>query len=130
MMKRKLVEEIGMFDTVFTPIYSEDSDYSIRAKRAGWRLVFVPQAKLWHRVSMSSGGKVTPQRMMLKVEYNYILFKRYARWYHWLTIPWCIGGMAFVYVIQEMFKGNFGVIVSLGKGFGKALRRIISADRI
>ncbi len=126
LIRRKVIEDIGMFDPIFTPIYSEDSDYSIHAKRAGWRLVYVPQAKLWHRVSTSSGGKVTPQRMMLKVEYNFILFKRYAQWYHWLTIPWCIGGMAILYVIKEIFKGNFGVVISLVRGFGKALGRILS----
>jgi hypothetical protein len=126
LIKREVLEQIGMFDPVYHPIYSEDADLSVRATRAGYRLVYVPHAKLWHKVSASSGGGLTPFKTRLKVEHNLIFFKRYARWYHWLTIPWCIGGLAAIFVAKELLKGNFAIISALLQGFVKALRRVKS----
>src|SRR5579862_1677105 len=101
LMRKQTLEQVGMFDPVFFPIYSEDADLSIRAHRAGWRLVFVPKARMWHKVSAFSGGGLTPFKTKLKVEHNLIVFKRYAHWYHWLTIPFCIGALTVPFVLKE-----------------------------
>lgn len=126
---RHVVERVGYFDPVYTPFYTEDSDMCARALRAGFRLRYVPTALLWHRVSTSSGGVITPKRVMLKIEYNLIFFRRYARWYHWLTIPWCIGGLALAYLAREIGKGNLAVVPALFRGFGKALKRLTGPGR-
>jgi len=124
LIKRKVVESVGMFDPIYFPIYSEDADWSVRVQRAGYRLVYVPHAKLWHKVSAFSGGGLTPYKTRLKVEHNLIFFKRYARWYHWITIPWCIGGMTIFFILKQLLKGNFKIITSLFKGFKDAIGRI------
>ncbi len=124
LMSAALVERVGYFDPVFSPFYTEDADMCARALGAGFRVVYVPRAVLWHRVSTSSGGVITPKRVMMKIEYNLIYFKRYARWYHWLTIPFCVGALSLVYLAREIAKGNFGVIPALFRGFFKALSRV------
>lgn len=48
------LDEIGMLDEGYY-LYCEDSDWCTRARRKGYDLLFVPQAKLWHAVSGSSG---------------------------------------------------------------------------
>jgi GT2 family glycosyltransferase len=53
LIKREVLEEIGFFDKKLF-MYWEDSDFSQRAKRAGWRVLYVPQAKIWHKVASSS----------------------------------------------------------------------------
>ena len=126
LVKREVVERVGMFDPVFYPIYSEDADLSVRIERAGYRLVYVPRAKMWHKVSAFSGGGLTPFKTQLKVEHNLIFFKRHARWYHWVTIPWCVGGVAAVFVLTELLHGNFRIVAALMRGFRRALGRIIS----
>jgi GT2 family glycosyltransferase len=128
LVARKVVDRIGPFDLVFTPFYTEDSDMCARALRAGFRIRYVPAAVLWHRVSTSSGGVITPGRVMLKIEYNLVYFRRYARWYHWLTIPWCVAGLSTVYLAREIAKGNFAVIPALFRGFGKAAGRLAGGD--
>ncbi len=122
LIKREVVEKIGMLDLTFSPMYSEDADFSIRAKRAGYKLMYVPTVKLWHKVSAFSGGGLTPLKTRLKVEHNFIIFKRYARWYHWLTIPWCIGLMTLIFILKELAKGNFSIISSLFRGFTNVAR--------
>jgi len=52
-VRRKVFEKIGLLDEKYF-LYSEDSDFSIRAKRAGWQLLFVPRAKMWHFNAASS----------------------------------------------------------------------------
>lgn len=53
-IRRAVIEKIGYFDEKYF-LYLEDADYSARAKKAGWKVVFVPKASLWHKVSRSSG---------------------------------------------------------------------------
>ncbi len=125
LIKRGVLEEIGMFDPVYHPIYSEDADLCVRAKRAGYRIVYVPKARLWHKVSSFSGGGLTPFKTKLKVEHNLIFFKRYARWYHWLTIPWFVGALSLVFIGKELLKGNLRIVLALLGGVVKAMRRIV-----
>jgi len=46
-IKREVLDEIGLFDKRYF-LYYEDDDISVRAKKAGWKLLFVPQAIMWH----------------------------------------------------------------------------------
>jgi GT2 family glycosyltransferase len=123
LISRSVVDAVGYMDPAFHPAYGEDADYSLRALRAGFRLLYVPEAKLWHRVSASSGGGATPLKTRLKVEHNFLLLRRYARWYHGLTIPWCVGGATIVFVVGELLQGNVGIVAALFKGFFSILRK-------
>lgn len=124
LIRREVLERVGMFDPIYFPAYSEDADLCVRAARGGYRLLYVPQAKVWHKVSSSSGGGMTPFKTKLKVQHSLIFFKRYARWYHWLTMPWCIAALAFVFVMKELLKGNWSVIAALLRGFARAPRKL------
>lgn len=42
MIRRRLFAEIGLLDEIFSPGTGEDGDFSIKAERAGYRLVQVP----------------------------------------------------------------------------------------
>ncbi|MBI3443207.1 glycosyltransferase family 2 protein [Candidatus Woesebacteria bacterium] len=50
---RKALEEVGMFDEKYF-MYYEDTDLSVRAKRAGFKVIYVPEAVVWHKVAQSS----------------------------------------------------------------------------
>lgn len=43
-----LIEQVGMLDERFF-YYWEETEWCLRARRAGWRVVQVPQARLWHK---------------------------------------------------------------------------------
>ncbi len=53
-MKRQVIEKIGLLDPRFF-IYYEETDWCFRASDAGWRTLYVPHAKLWHKVSAAMG---------------------------------------------------------------------------
>ncbi|MFI5253198.1 MAG: glycosyltransferase family 2 protein [Bacteroidota bacterium] len=126
LIRREVMQKIGFFDPIFTPMYSEDADYSLRAREAGYKLMYAPQGKLWHKVSSFSGGGLTPLKTRLKVEHNLIVFKRHAKWYHWLTIPFCIAGGTIWFVLKQILSGNFTIIIALFQGFVKAIGSLFS----
>jgi GT2 family glycosyltransferase len=55
-MRRELFEEIGLLDEVFTPGYGEDIDFCIRTRRAGYKLVQVPDEKLTQKNGTNIGS--------------------------------------------------------------------------
>lgn len=97
--KRNVIETIGVFDESYF-IYGEDTDWSIRASRAGFTLLFVPTAKVWHKLSVSTGGHLSWFKNWNKLKSQLRLMVRYAKPYHWLTIPF---GM-FVNVILSYLR--------------------------
>lgn len=54
LLRRQVVEQIGLLDLRFF-IYYEETDWCVRATKAGWRILYVPSARLWHKVSAAMG---------------------------------------------------------------------------
>lgn len=54
-ISRAATERIGMLDEELFA-YVEDVDYSLRARAAGFEVLFVPAARAWHRVGASSAA--------------------------------------------------------------------------
>jgi GT2 family glycosyltransferase len=52
--RRVMLEQIGGFDEDFF-LYCEDTDLGLRARRAGWRCLYVPEAVVEHHYSHSAG---------------------------------------------------------------------------
>lgn len=48
LVKREVFEKIGLLDERFF-LYLEDLDFCLRAKRAGFKLIYTPSSKLWHK---------------------------------------------------------------------------------
>jgi len=55
LVKRSVFEKIGYFDEKYF-LYLEDMDFCVRAKNAGFKIIFEPEAVLWHKNASSSGG--------------------------------------------------------------------------
>lgn len=56
MTRREVFIEVGRFDEVF-PIDFNDVDYCLRLRRAGYRVVYTPWARLLHHESASFGAR-------------------------------------------------------------------------
>jgi GT2 family glycosyltransferase len=48
LVRRQVIEAVGPLDDRFF-YYWEETEWCVRAARAGWRVVHVPAAKLWHK---------------------------------------------------------------------------------
>ncbi|MEQ8822562.1 MAG: glycosyltransferase family 2 protein [Sumerlaeia bacterium] len=54
-IRRAVIEEVGLLDAGFWPIYFEEIDYCDRARRAGWEIAVVPRSTVIHHESQSTG---------------------------------------------------------------------------
>lgn len=84
---RGVIGRIGLLDESYF-MYSEDADWSLRARREGYRVLYEPRAKVWHKISVSAGGHLSRFKLTHKFLSSFRFFARYASWYHWLTFPW------------------------------------------
>ena len=48
MVRRAVIEDVGMIDERFF-YYFEETEWCMRARRGGWKVLHVPKAKLWHK---------------------------------------------------------------------------------
>jgi len=55
-VSREAIDAVGMLEEDLFA-YVEDVDWALRVRRAGFEVVFAPDARAWHRVSASSGGE-------------------------------------------------------------------------
>ncbi len=53
LIKKEVIKKIGVLaDDYF--LYYEDTDYCLRARKAGYDCLYIPASKIWHKVSRSS----------------------------------------------------------------------------
>ncbi len=48
LVRRAVIEQVGPFDARFF-LYWEETEWCVRAAKAGWRIVHVPAARIWHK---------------------------------------------------------------------------------
>lgn len=59
---RNLYQELGGLNERDLPVAFNDVDYCLRAREAGYRVVWTPHAELYHHESMTRGKDSTPAR--------------------------------------------------------------------
>lgn len=100
MMKRVVPERIGKLDPTYIA-YAEDTDFSLRAAAAGFRLVYVPGALLWHKIG-AYWGTVTFRKIRQKLRSQMILLRRYApplAWFTTIPLFFILDGLRIVWLI-------------------------------
>jgi len=53
LVKREVIEKIGLMPEEYF-LYLEDVDWCLKARKAGYKCILVPSAKIWHKVSASA----------------------------------------------------------------------------
>ena len=74
------LQKIGLLDDAFF-LYFEETDWCYRARRAGYASVFVPEAKLWHKVAVSFGGDGSPLAIYFVTRNRLLWAARHARFW-------------------------------------------------
>jgi hypothetical protein len=79
LIKKEAIEKIGLMPEDYF-LYYEDTDWSLKAQRAGYDCIFVPAARIWHKCSKSS-VEGSPSYIYYHMRNGLILAQRYASWY-------------------------------------------------
>jgi GT2 family glycosyltransferase len=70
--RASVLRTVGLLDETFF-MYAEDADLSLRIRKAGYRLAYVPMAKLWHKEGFDT-------RQNSGQAYRYRLYIRNSLW--------------------------------------------------
>jgi len=96
---RHLVSDVGLLNDVFFILF-EDVDWSLRARNAGYNLLYIPESKIYHFESATAKsivktkeGTRSPFRQYLNVRNHLFIVRRY--------VPFRFKGFAF---FDQLFK--------------------------
>ena len=119
LIRRSVFERIGLFDERFF-LYLEDLDFCLRAQAAGFLLLFVPWAQVWHQGFASTTHNVSLRRYHKARSMTYFLRKHVScamsllMFVYWvLTYLWEI--------VADLASGELGVIRACWFGFTSGL---------
>ncbi|OFW89151.1 MAG: hypothetical protein A3D75_01655 [Candidatus Levybacteria bacterium RIFCSPHIGHO2_02_FULL_37_18] len=79
LVKRKVIEEIGELDESYVMSYGE-ADFAERAKRAGFKIIFCPTARIWHNEKASIRGLIfrSPKRAYYFARNRVLFMKKFS----------------------------------------------------
>ena len=120
LVRPAVIERVGSFEADFFA-YCEDLDLSIRARRAGFRVLFVPGSLVYHDVSDSPG------RAALRIYYStrnlLEVMRRHVAWYEWpsfgvnFLVRW-LGFFALLALVRRQPRD----LTALGRGMADFVR--------
>ncbi len=91
LLTRASLEKTRGFDERFF-MYYEDLDFCLRIRETGQKIGVLPTAKMWHKVSLSSGGSDSPNERYWMARSSVLYFRKHARWWQWPLIGfWRLG---------------------------------------
>src|SRR3972149_11394107 len=114
LVSREFVERVGFFDETFFA-YFEEIDWCFRGRKAGYDVLYVPDAVIYHKGGASTGGTFSAIASYYRTR-NWIYFMRkHAAFYHWFTF---IPLFSYVYMrrfLKALLKWDVPVMRSLGQ---------------
>jgi len=103
LLRRAALERVGLLDAEFFA-YHEDLDWCVRARRAGYRVAYVPAAIVYHRMHASTGGGGYLSPITYLSARNAILFvRKNASWMQRLTYAFYLSGNL---LKEAVFRGR------------------------
>jgi len=99
-------ESIGMFDESFL-LYGEDVDLSLRFSNQGGEILFVPESKIWHKVSASLGGQSAFGKWKRKLSGKMKLVRKHSLGYQVII-------SLFMIMIMSILELIYSFIIKLG----------------
>jgi GT2 family glycosyltransferase len=74
--RKAMLEDVGLFDADFFA-YAEDTDLGWRARLAGWKARYVPEAVVYHHHSMQVGTYSSSKAFLVERNRIWVAFKNF-----------------------------------------------------
>ncbi len=110
-IRRAVIEQIGYLDELFFA-YQEDADFCFRARQAGWKIYYAPQAQVIH-YGGQGGSKVEVYHSIYQWHRSYFLYYRkhlardYFFLFNWLYYGLMGGKLAVALITTLLRKEKF-----------------------
>lgn len=103
LLPQKVYKEVGGYSPYFW-FNAEQADLALRAVKAGNKLIYTPKAKLWHKGSLSIGGRLDNPKLIYYNTQATLIFK-------YLHMPWYRFVFIFFTGIIRIIKNYFKAII-------------------
>ena len=114
---RNAWRNIGGFDELLF-VYSEDVDWSLRARKAGFKLFYEPRAVVWHRESFSILRNRWQAKQMYYCTRNPMMVMwKHGDWWHWATFLPHHAALSCKRILQALLRRDWTSIVKIVEGF-------------
>jgi GT2 family glycosyltransferase len=75
LIKKEVIQKIGLVDEIYTPYLLEETDYCIKTKKNGFKIVSVPSVETIHKKSKTINTQTNSRKMFVRFK-NDIIFSR------------------------------------------------------
>src|SRR3989344_9547848 len=107
LIKREMIEKIGLLDEVFSPFFREEVDFCFRARKSGYKIFYFPESTIIHYTSESIRKRQGFYRFFV-FEKNRIRLAFLNFPLAWL-IPFEIASLAFIFISKRDENKKFGI---------------------
>jgi len=121
LIPRDTLEKVGPLDPVYF-IGVDDADWCRRALDAGYRLRYVPESRIWHKVAVSTGGSYTPFKTFHTGRSNALYARRHLGPVGLLTFLGVNGVALCAALVRELPGGNPKAVLAKARGVWRGLR--------
>jgi len=109
------LKKIGLLDTGYF-LYWEDTEWCARARELGFRVLFVPSSRVWHKIS-GSVGNLSAIQYYYHIRNGFYFLHRFDR----QSLPrFVLFSLTFAAV--SVLKGNVQVVQGMARGYLDYLR--------
>jgi len=117
MLKRCIIEELSLLN----PRYffgNEDVEYCLKARKHGFKTIYVPSAKVWHKIGVSrkkydpSLADLSPYYQFIKQNFSVLVYV-----YHWLLLPVLLFQWGISYLVKYRDRETLLTFLSNFKRF-------------
>lgn len=79
LIKKEVIKKIGLLDEIYSPYLLEDTDYCLRAKKIGWKVVSIPYVSIIHKKGKSIDSLEDKKRLLVRFKNDIIFSKRHLK---------------------------------------------------
>lgn len=83
LIRGSVLAKVGFLEEDYF-MYYEDLDYCFRVKKAGFTILCVTGASMWHAVSASTGGADSPLKQYYQVKSSLIFYRQHSHGFRYL----------------------------------------------
>ncbi len=84
LIPKDLLAKVGLFDSSYF-VYFEDVDFSVRVREAGYKIIYAPKAKIWHKGTAATGGYLNAIAYYYYVRNAIRFVLKHGRWWQRLV---------------------------------------------
>jgi GT2 family glycosyltransferase len=109
LLRREVVDQIGLFDESFET-YWEDCDFALRARAAGYRCLYVPDAQVLHEGSATM-ERISDHKLYLIQRNMPVVCRRWLPFRATRLSSWLSVARELYYVIRGAMSGRGGIVL-------------------